>query len=286
MKIRNFSRIGLIAFTGFLMVGSSYADAAPASRAKVKRAEAKSAGAVVDWSAHAAAELEAARNQTAPNTADVAGFSAAEAGVLPTPATIRAEVTGVDSVIERTALRFGFLFEPYQAHGTGRFGAGQSVEYSNLPTTVLGQVDLRWLPFEVSDVMGRPATVGGYGAFGYSRQKIPLVAPSGFRYDDVALNTLRYEAGLAAGCQLSKAWNVEVRVGAGRISNIQTSQYSDVVGSFERPYLVGAIDALYHVHPRFAFAASLARRTPLADGTGSIAFDPVTVSGGFLVQVR
>lgn len=264
-----------------------------------------------DWGQAASAELESARNETAKpaakskkaaqitnkatatDTTKAADESqpqtltdAQESGVLPTPATVRTNVAPVESKIERTALRFTFLFEPYQPHGTGQFATGEKIQYSNLSPSVLGQVDLRWLPYEVGDIAGKPASIGGYGAFGYSRQNMPLVAPSGFRYDDVALNTLRYEVGGAIGLTLNSKFTLEGRVGVGRISAIQTSRYSDMVGTFERPYLVGALDLSYHLFPRFALVGSVARRTPLADGSGSIAFDPLTVSGGFLVQVR
>ncbi len=262
-----------------------------------KKAKAAVVSTPQDWGQVAADELERARiempkqkSATASSKAIAVSNSSANSetasDVLPTPATIRAEVMTTQSAIERSALRFTFLFEPYQPYGTGKFGAGEQVSYQNLPNSVLGQVDLRWLPFELGAVFGRPVSLGGYGAFGYSRQKLPLVAPSGFRYDDVALNSMRAELGLALGMTLNSKLNLEARLGAGRISMIQTSKYAEVVGTFERPYLLGALDLSYHFIPRFALVASVAKRTPLADGSGSIAFDPVTVSGGFLVQVR
>lgn len=268
-----------------------------------------------DWVQAATAELEAARNEVAKpeakskkaakQTNAVGDTSTAKPvedsqprsltdtttsdggpSVLPSAATVRAEVNPTQSVIARSALRFTFLFEPYQPNGTATLGSGQKLSYNDLPTSVLGQVDLRWLPFDAGDIRGRPVVVGGYVAGGYARQTVPLVAPSGFRYDDVALNTLRFEAGATTGLTLGQKWNLEGRLGVGRLSVIQTSKYSDVVGSFERPYLVGALDLAYHVWPRFAFVGSVARRTPIGDGSGALAFDPLTVSGGFLVQVR
>lgn len=227
---------------------------------------------VSDWASKAKAELQ-------PKTSAVAG-------ALPTPATIRAEVQPVNSVVERTALRFTFLFEPYQPRGIATYGAGQRADYSKLSQSVLGQVDLRWLPFELGSLFTRPVSAGGYTAFGFSRHKMPLTAPSGFRYDDVAVNTIRYELGVALGVILNSTLNLETRLGVGRISMIQTSQYSDVVGSFQQPFVVGAVDLAYHVRPRFALVASIAHRAPLGEGRGEIGFDPVTVSGGFLVQVR
>lgn len=257
---------------------------------------------VTNWSQTAADELEKARTETAKpdtkskkaakvtkpvvETAPVDLTDASRSDVLPTPATIRAEVTGVRSAIERSALRFTFLFEPYQPKGVGAFGAGQLIDYSALPGSVLGQVDLRWLPYEIGSLGARPLSLGGYAAFGYSRQTLPLVAESGFRYDDSALNTLRVEAGLAWGLELNDYWNLELRTGVGRLSYIQTSRYSDVAGTFERSYLVGALDLSYQLYSRFALVASVASRNPIGAGSGSISFDPLTVSGGFLVQVR
>jgi hypothetical protein len=225
----------------------------------------------LDWSSKAIAELKVSRMG---------------AGVQPTAATVRAEVEVTRTVIGRTSLRLTFLFEPYQPNGTARLNSGQEVTYSNLPTSVLGQLDLRWLPFEIGHISRRAVTFGGYAAGGYARQTVPLVAASGFRYDDVSLNTFRYETGVASGLGLATNWTLEARFGLGQASVVQTSRYPEVVGSFRRPFIVGAIDLSYYFANQFAFVASVAKRSPLGDGSGALGFDPMTVSGGFLVQVR
>jgi len=210
----------------------------------------------------------------------------APSGILPTPATVRAEVQPFSTAIERTALRFALTFESYQPRGAGQFVSGDTIDYGRLPSGLLAQADLRWLPFSVGAFSGKTVNLGGYTAFGYSRQEMPLVAPSGFRYDDVALNTLRYEAGVAAGVDLSSKLNLEARLGIGRLTAIQSSRFTDLVGTFHRPFAALAVDLSYHIVPRFAFIASLAHRSALSEGTGAMTFDPLTVSGGFLVQVR
>lgn len=277
LVVSSFLVFGQMFFPNFAWAAKAKTQSKAKREAKIKTSVPQ------DWGQAAADELERSRGEAPKATTALTTDSM---DVLPTPATIRAEVMKTQSAIERSALRFTFLFEPYQPYGTGKFGAGEQVFYGNLPNSVLGQVDLRWLPFELGDVFGRPASLGGYGAFGYSRQTLPLVAPSGFRYDDVALNTLRSEVGSVLGLTLNSKLNLEARLGVGRVSMIQTSRYAEVVGTFERPYLVGSLDLSYHLVPRFALVASVARRTPLADGSGSIAFDPFTIAGGFLVQVR
>ena len=298
-----------------------FPEASLASRGR-KKAKVPVVEAPVDWGQQAARELAAAKNimakpaaksrmsttaraVTSPPAGEPVVTSQLKSGlasglasgpqnltgtgssdVLPTAATVRAEVDGARSIIERSALRFTFLFEPYQPSGTAKLAGGQSVQYSNLPTTVLGQVDLRWLPFEIGSIRDRPVLLGGYVAGGYSRSSVPLVAPSGFRFEDVAVSTIRFEGGVSAGMSLREKWNLEARAGVGRVLVTQTSKYSDVVGSYDRPFLVGAFDVSYYFNTRFALVGSMARRTPLSDGKGSIAFDPLTVSGGFLVQVR
>lgn len=237
----------------------------------------------VDWSQAATEELAKSR---AGQGAAASAASATAENALPTPATIRAEVTGVRSTIERSALRFTFLFEPYRPKGIGAFGAGQPLDYGALPDSVLGQVDLRWLPFDLGNLGKYPLSLGGFGAFGYSRQALPIVAASGFRYEDAALNSIRVEAGFAMGLELNERWNLEARAGLGRLSFVQTSKYADLAGTFERSYMVGALDLSYRVFSRFALVASAASRSPLGAGSGSIIFDPLTLSGGFLVQVR
>jgi hypothetical protein len=205
-------------------------------------------------------------------------------GVLPTPATVVAIAEDHQSSIELTALRVGLTFEPYQPRGTGAFGVGESIAYDSLPGSVLGTVDLRWLPFVISE--SRAIIVGGYLAFGYSRTSLPLATPTGFKYDDVALNSMRIETGAAFGGRVYGNWSGELKLGLGRQSLIQTSRYSEVVGNFDRPYFAAIADIQYHILPKFAVLASVAKRSPIAAGTGSIGFDPLTVSGGILVQVR
>lgn len=206
------------------------------------------------------------------------------AGVLPTPATVVAIAEDHQSSIELTALRVGLTFEPYQPRGTGAFGVGESIAYDSLPGSVLGTVDLRWLPFVISE--SRAIIAGGYLAFGYSRTSLPLATPTGFKYDDVALNSMRIETGAAFGGRVYGNWSGELKLGLGRQSLIQTSRYSEVVGNFDQPYFAAIADIQYHILPKFAVLASVAKRSPIAAGTGSIGFDPLTVSGGILVQVR
>lgn len=205
-------------------------------------------------------------------------------GVLPTPATVVAIADQHQSPIELTALRVGLTFEPYQPRGLGTFGVGESVSYDSLPGSVLGSIDLRWLPFEINE--SRAIIAGGYLAFGYSRTSLPLVTPTGFKYDDVALNSMRTEAGVAVGGRVYGNWSGEVKLGLGRQSFIQTSRFAEVVANFDRPYLAAIADIQYHIMPKFAVLASVAKRSPIAAGTGSIGFDPLTISGGILVQVR
>lgn len=281
----------------FFVVDSVDAKAAKKKPAKVVE--------VVDWSARASAELESAKIEPAvpvaktkkknrvmakPAAGETAAMEAPQVG-LPVvaasrAATVTAEVETTRSVIERSSLRFTFLFEPYRPNGTAVLGSGQELAYSELPTSVLGQVDLRWLPLQIGEFAERNITLGGYTAGGFARTRVPLVAASGFRYDDVALNSFRYEGGLASGIALAEKWNLEARLGVGRSSVVQTSRYSEVVGSFDRPFVIGALDLSFYLASRFAFVASVAKRSPIGDGSGALVFDPLTVSGGFLVQVR
>lgn len=239
----------------------------PAKKLTSKRK--KPAAEPVDWIQKASDELQ--------------GVKTTE-GVLPTPATVVAIADQHESAIELTALRVGLTFEPYQPRGVGTFGVGESVSYDSLPGSVLGSVDLRWLPFEINE--SRAIIAGGYLAFGYSRTSLPLVTPTGFKYDDVALNSMRVETGLALGGRVYGNWSGEVKLGVGRQSYIQTSRFSEVVANFDRPYLAAIADIQYHIMPKFAVLASVANRSPIAAGTGSIGFDPLTISGGILVQVR
>lgn len=252
---------------------SSMSPMAPEKNLSVKKRSAKTRKAQpkepVDWTQKANAELQ--------------GVKTTE-GVLPTPATVVAIAESHQSSIELTALRVGLTFEPYQPRGVGTFGVGESVSYDSLPGSVLGSVDLRWLPFELYESRGIIA--GGYLAVGYSRTALPLVTPTGFKYDDVALNSIRVETGVAVGGRVYGNWSGEVKLGVGRQSYIQTSRYSEVVGNFDRPYLAAIADIQYHIMPKFAVLASVAKRSPIAAGTGSIDFDPITISGGILVQVR
>lgn len=233
----------------------------------------------IDWSQRANEELA--------NSGRSTGLG--EGGGLPTPATVVVVADPHKSLIEKTALRVGLGFEPYQPRGLGTFGVDETLQYDTLPGSVMGSVDLRWLPFELggeNGVAGGSFLLGGYLGFGYSRQAVPLVTQTGFRYEDVALNSMRVETGAALGYGFSSRWNLEARLGVGRHMLVQTSRYAEVVGNFDRSFVVGALDIQYYVLPKLALMASAAHRSPISGGTGSIGFDPFTVSGGILVQVR
>lgn len=262
----------LMVFVGVATLSEGVA--APAlspARTSKKSKKAVVPPAPIDWSERASSELTA-QQASAPTIQDPQ---------LPTPATVRAEVQPVRPAIERTGLRLGLMFESYRPSGVGHVGTGEVIDYSQLPNSPLVQADLRWLPFERNRF-----AAGGYVAFGYSRQTLPLVAASGFRYDDVTLNAIRTEVGGAIGYALAPALNLESRLGIGRQSHIQTSRYSEFNGSYERPYGLLAFDLSYHFVPQVALLVSAANRTPLADGSGGLVFEPLVVSGGLLVQLR
>jgi hypothetical protein len=244
----------------------------------------------VDWIQRAEEELtNSGRSAKAPAGAHATSDAVGE---LPTPATVVVVAAPHNSMIEKSALRIGFAFEPYQPRGLGTFGVDETLQYDSLPASMMGNVDLRWLPFEVGPTdfeMGEGSgrlLFGGYLGFGYSRQAVPLVTQTGFRYEDVALNSMRVETGAALGYSLSSRWNLEGRLGLGRQMLVQTSRFAEVVGNFDRSFVVGAMDVQYYVLPKLALMASVAHRSPVSGGTGSIGFDPLTVSGGILVQVR
>lgn len=240
----------------------------------------KVAPAPVDWADRANSELSAAPS-TKSKTKLISEKVTAPATALPTPATVRAEVQAVQPAIERTGLRIALMFEAYKPSGEGHLNPGETLDYSSLPYSPMAQMDLRWLPF-VEDRIA----AGGYAALGYSRQELPLVAASGFRYDDVTLNVLRAEAGGAVGYAPAEALNLELRLGAGRLSHIQTSRYPEFNGTYTRPYAILAVDLSYHFIPQVAALLSVGKRTPLADGSGSLAFETIAVAGGLLVQLR
>ncbi|MBK7891278.1 MAG: hypothetical protein IPJ84_10650 [Bdellovibrionales bacterium] len=241
------------------------------TRAVKKAKKAVVAPVPVDWAERASSELSAQQAST-PTTQDAQ---------LPTPATVRAEVQPVRPAIERTGLRLGVMLESYRPSGVGQVNTGEIIDYSQLPTSPLVQADLRWLPFERDRIVA-----GGYAAFGFARQMLPLVAASGFRYDDVTLNAIRTEVGGAVGYALAKALNLESRLGLGRLSHIQTSRYPEFNGSYDRPYGILAVDLSYHFIPQVAVLVSAANRTPLSDGSGGLSFEPLVISGGLLVQLR
>lgn len=244
----------------------------------------KVAPAPVDWADRANSELSAApstKSKTKLINEKALAPAPAIATVLPTPATVRAEVQAVQPAIERTGLRMALMLEAYKPSGEGHLNPGETLDYSSLPYSPMAQVDLRWLPF-VEDRFA----AGGYAALGYSRQELPLVAASGFRYDDVTLNVLRAEAGGAVGYAPAEALNLELRLGAGRLSHIQTSRYPEFNGTYTRPYAILAVDLSYHFIPQVAALLSVGKRTPLADGSGSLAFETISVAGGLLVQLR
>lgn len=262
----------LMVFVGVATLSEGVA--APAlspARTSKKTKKAVVPPAPIDWSERASSELTAQPSAT-PIVSDAQ---------LPTPATVRAEVQPVQPAIERTGLRLGLMFESYRPSGTGHVNTGEVIDYSQLPASPLVQADLRWLPFERDRF-----AAGGYAAFGFARQMLPLVAASGFRYEDVTLNAIRTEVGGAVGYALAPALNFESRLGLGRLSHIQTSRYPEFNGSYDRPYGILAVDLSYHFIPQVAVLVSAANRTPLADGSGGLLFEPLVVSGGLLVQLR
>lgn len=284
-KEKTSSRAQLAALFGTVLVVGLFVSTADAqsgvsTRLPAKKSKAGKPVEPVDWIKLANDELKKAQ---AP-ARGVATAGQEEYGELPTPATVVVVADPHKSLIEKTALRMGLAFEPYQPRGMGTFGVEETLQYDTLPGSWLGNVDLRWLPFEFSEESR--ARVGGFLGFGYSRQSVPLVTPTGFRYDDVALNSMRVETAVAFGYSLSDRWGLEGRLGLGRQMLVQTSRFAEVVGNFDRFFAVGSLDVQYHLLPKLALMASVARRSPVGSGSGSIGFDPFTVSGGVLVQVR
>lgn len=251
-----------------------------ASSADARAAKAVKPAPVVDWTAKAEQELAMPTRAS-----DKQMKKLGDAVSVPSmAATVHAEVEPLEPAIRRTALRMGLSIEAFRPSGTARFAGGETVDYTSLDAAPMLGLDLRWLPLE-----WRHVVIGGFVAASYARHAMPLTAPSGFRYDDVALNSLRAEIGAAFGLPLSElteSLNFEARVGVGRLSQIQTSRYSDVVGTQERPFILGAMDLSYHFTPRFGAIASLATRTPMGDGSGSVAFDRLTASVGATFQIR
>lgn len=284
-----FGRVQTVALTVLIFAVSAstavsaFAQSGLAPRLPAKKSKSGKPVEPVDWIQRATEELTKS-DRSVRGTA-----SAADAvGELPTPATVVVVADPHTSLIEKTALRVGLGFEAYQPRGLGKFGVEETLQYDSLPSSIMGNVDLRWLPFEIAGEGADAARVlmGGYLGFGYSRQAVPLVTQTGFRYEDVALNSMRIEAGAAVGYSLSSRWNLEGRFGLGRQMLVQTSRFAEVVGNFDRSFVIGAMDVQYYVLPKLALMASVAHRSPLSGGSGSIGFDPFTVSGGILVQVR
>jgi hypothetical protein len=266
-----------------LWASLAYADAQiiPSTRLPAKKSKAGKPVEPVDWSRMANEEL---KKSSTGNARSAKGQGQEAFGELPTPATVVVVANPHQSLIEKTALRMGLTLEPYQPKGQGTFGVQETLQYETLPSSFMGNVDLRWLPFETSQ--DGSVRLGGYVGFGYSRQSVPLVTPTGFRYEDVALNSMRVEASGAFGYSLSERWNLDGRVGIGRQLLVQTSRYAEVVGNFDQFFVVGSLEVQYHIFPKLALMASMAHRSSIGSGSGSIGFDPLTVSGGVLVQVR
>lgn len=274
-------KVVLILYSIFLAVGGFiYSSTVLASLTDLQKDD-------IDWSE--AAQSELARpliNQNADRGEErTAGMARNQAQTeLPTPATVLVNAQPHRSLIEKTALRMSLSFEPYRPSGVGKFGTEETLNYQSLPSSLLGAIDLRWLPFTMS--AEDHIHWGGFLGIGYSRQPVPLVTAMGYRYPDVALNSIRYEGGIALGYGFLPKWNMEIKLGVGQQNLVQTSKSAEVVGTLDQGLYVGALDVQYYIWPKFAIMASLSHRGAMAKTAGSIEFDPLTVSGGFLVQVR
>lgn len=197
----------------------------------------------------------------------------------------QAEVATVTPQAELKSIRplgwawsLGLRAEVWQPELVMELGNGQEVDFRDGRLNPLPALNLEL----VLDDRGHAGNWGPYLGVGYTQSKINYRSPIGFLYDDVQLHALRAEAGLRAGVKwgawsfasetetdlldapptglTTRALSLQFKAGAGRMSWMQTSRYSEIAGSADQMFAVGGLDLLWAIHPRWSAVVGAAYR--------------------------
>ena len=203
----------------------------------------------------------------------------------------------------------GVLAEVWRPEPLMTLGNGQQIDFRDGRLSSVPALNLE-LGLDDLDAKG---TWGAYLGVGYTQSKIPYRTPIGFLYDDVILHGLRTEAGLRVGIKpgawsianedeltlsesiptgfTQRALSLQLKAGAGRMSWIQTSRFSEVAGSVDRLYAVGGADVLWAITPRWSAVVGAAYRSNLrninrsqaaSEQAGNLSLNEWNWSGGLI----
>jgi len=177
------------------------------------------------------------------------------------------------------AWSLGLRGEVWQPSLVMELGNGQQVDFRDGRLKPLPALNLE---LGLDDV-GQASNWGAYLGVGYTQSKINYRSPIGFLYDDVQLHALRAEAGLRVGVnwgawasqsddesQFSpvsgatlRALSLQFKAGAGRMSWMQTSRYSEIAGSADQNFVVGGADLQWAMSSRWSAVIGAAYRRDL-----------------------
>lgn len=244
--------------------------------------------------------------------AKVGESSASEAAVLAPQAEVATVIpqTDLKSIEpEGWAWSLGLRGEVWQPSLVMELGNGQQVDFRD------GRLKpLPALSFELGlDDLGRAGNWGAYLGLGYTQSKINYRSPIGFLYDDVQLHALRAEAGLRVGVNWGawsslsatkddlslrpatgatlRALSLQLKAGAGRMSWMQTSRYSEIAGSADQNFIVGGADLQWAMSSRWSAVIGAAYRRDLRNRdsglntsaqAGSLSLNEWNWSGGLV----
>jgi hypothetical protein len=190
-------------------------------------------------------------------------------GIMPTPATVQLAVTPVESPIRRSKFKLGLAIQPYRPEGRMELTGLEPYDVSIAGTRPMTSLEFQWLPISFDSIASIAwIEAGMFASVGYARHPMELVSPVGTKVEATEIHSLKAQLGFAASYRpggMGGALALETRLGAGRLSSLQSSSAPYANTSAGLNFFSAGLVAEYRVWERWAVFAGYDHRMPSGD---------------------
>ena len=218
----------------------------------------------------------AADELTLPNTAQTPQ-------VLSTPATVRPRVEAIESPVTYTAVQIGFSLSTYRPEGRTKVSNLQPYDLSSLGESPLPSLEIRWQPYQISNLY-----LGGFTSLGYSLHDVQLRAPTGQLLPSTKLHTMKGAGGLATTYRFGAGsrWSVAGLFGVGYLNSVQASKSTFANTSTGLPFATGQALMQVRFFEKWTGYAGYEMLNPLRDERGELKLPRGSAMVGLLGSLR